>query len=422
MKRVLLLSALFGLHIVLKAQKVYFIYLQSETSAPFYIKMAGKIQSSTTEGYLIIPKLTDSTYLVAIGQPGKPGEPKFSITINRGDRGFLIKDFDGTPGLFDLQTLAVYKPITVEPPTTPQTVAKNDNFTKLLAKAADDTTLLSEPVVMQEQKIKTKEPKTEVVAVKEVVPAKDTSIQTETTIQQPSSATLVTDNVSSGVDQKDTVTVNTPQVSIEPVKDVVINKKEETAPAIKEEYQRSLITKKPGGYTPDGVGFVFFDNYNGKVDTIQLVIPNPNPNITTSETVEKQATETRQFLEMSDKKEDASKQDASELKTVESSKAKLKPQCGTLSTDDDFFKLRKDMVSKKSDDEMIAQAKKYFRAKCFRTEQIKYLSSLFLSDEGKYQFFDAAYLHVSDQERFGSLQSELKDSYYINRFKALLGN
>src|SRR5215216_65909 len=140
MKRVLLLSVLFGLHIVLKAQKVYFIYLQSETAAPFYVKMAGKIQSSTSEGYLIIPKLTDSTYLVTIGQPGKSGEPKFAITISRGDRGFLIKDFDGVPGLFDFLTLAVYKPITVEGSAT-QTVTKNDNFTRLLAKAADDTTL-----------------------------------------------------------------------------------------------------------------------------------------------------------------------------------------------------------------------------------------------------------------------------------------
>ena len=158
MKRVLLLSALFGLSIVLNAQKVYFIYLQSETSAPFYVKMAGKIQSSTTEGYLIIPKLTDSTYLLSVGQPGKAGEPKFSITISRGDRGFLIKDFDGSPGLFDLQTLAVYRPLTAEGAAT-QTVPKNDNFTRLLAKAADDTTLLSQPVVVQEQKPRAKEPK-----------------------------------------------------------------------------------------------------------------------------------------------------------------------------------------------------------------------------------------------------------------------
>jgi hypothetical protein len=71
---------------------------------------------------------------------------------------------------------------------------------------------------------------------------------------------------------------------------------------------------------------------------------------------------------------------------------------------------------------MIAQARKYFKNKCYRTEQIKYLSTLFLTDEGKYRFFDAAYLHVSDQDKFISLQSEIIDSYYLNRFKALIAN
>src|SRR5687768_2485863 len=144
MKRVLLLGALFCLNLAVKAQKVYFIYLQSETSAPFYVKMAGKIQSSTTNGYLILSKLVDSTYLITIGQPGKQEEPRFTITVSRGDRGFLIKNIEGTLSLFDLQTLAIYKPVNTETTAAIQTVSRNDNFTKLLAKAADDSTLLSQ--------------------------------------------------------------------------------------------------------------------------------------------------------------------------------------------------------------------------------------------------------------------------------------
>jgi hypothetical protein len=46
---------------------------------------------------------------------------------------------------------------------------------------------------------------------------------------------------------------------------------------------------------------------------------------------------------------------------------------------------------------------------------------LVLTSAGKYQFFDAAYLHVSDQENFSSLQSEIKDDYYLKRFRALAG-
>jgi hypothetical protein len=69
---------------------------------------------------------------------------------------------------------------------------------------------------------------------------------------------------------------------------------------------------------------------------------------------------------------------------------------------------------------MIAEAKKVFRSKCFSTQQIRNLGALFLTDEGRYKFFDAAYNFVSDAVNFPSLQSELKEEYYINRFKAML--
>src|SRR5215211_1196405 len=177
MKRVLLLGVLFCLHFALKAQKVYFIYLQSETSAPFYVKMAGKIQSSTTNGYLILSKLVDSTYVITIGQPGRQEEPRFAITVSRGDRGFLIKNVDGTSSLFDLQTLALYKPISTETTAATRTVTRNDNFTKLLAKAADDTTLLNQPVVVQQAKPKPKEVKPEEAVVKETVAVKPETTQ-----------------------------------------------------------------------------------------------------------------------------------------------------------------------------------------------------------------------------------------------------
>ena len=78
------------------------------------------------------------------------------------------------------------------------------------------------------------------------------------------------------------------------------------------------------------------------------------------------------------------------------------------------------MAGENSDNDMIAEAGKVFRTKCFSTTQIKNLSTLFLTDEFKYKFFDAAYQYVSDSENFVSLQSELNDEYYINRFKAML--
>ena len=47
---------------------------------------------------------------------------------------------------------------------------------------------------------------------------------------------------------------------------------------------------------------------------------------------------------------------------------------------------------------------------------------MFLSNAGKYNFFEIAYDYASDIENFSSLQSELNDEYYINQFKAMLRN
>ena len=94
--------------------------------------------------------------------------------------------------------------------------------------------------------------------------------------------------------------------------------------------------------------------------------------------------------------------------------------CKAFANNEDFLRLRKKMASENHDDQMIKIAKKYFHTKCYSTEQIKNLSYLFLSNEGKYRFFDAAYPFSSDSEQYKILQSQLTDSYYINRFKAML--
>jgi hypothetical protein len=69
---------------------------------------------------------------------------------------------------------------------------------------------------------------------------------------------------------------------------------------------------------------------------------------------------------------------------------------------------------------MLTAAKKVLKAKCFTTDQIKNLGVLFLTDEGKYKFFDLAYPFVSDSYNFKSLELQLKEAYYIERFKAMI--
>ena len=100
----------------------------------------------------------------------------------------------------------------------------------------------------------------------------------------------------------------------------------------------------------------------------------------------------------------------------------LNADCKETAQDADIDKLRIKMLLVVSDEEKIALAKKVFRQKCFLTIQVKALSELFKTDEGKYKWFDAVYAFVSDNGNFSKLSELLKDEYYLNRFKAMLRN
>ncbi len=80
----------------------------------------------------------------------------------------------------------------------------------------------------------------------------------------------------------------------------------------------------------------------------------------------------------------------------------------------------KDFLDK--DESMINVAKKVFRTKCFSTAQIKNLAVLFLNDEGRYRFYDAAMLYITDFSNFKNLGETIQDEYYKKRFSALLPN
>ena len=115
-------------------------------------------------------------------------------------------------------------------------------------------------------------------------------------------------------------------------------------------------------------------------------------------------------------------QDPASEKEAISGSVKPTGTCRTVADETDFLRLRRQMAQRDNDEQMISEAKRAFRNKCYTTAQVKYLSSMFLSNAGKYNFYEAAYPHVADAEKFSSLQSEIRDTYYIEKFKALMGN
>ena len=470
----LLLCSLFAFsYLEGSSQKLYYIYLQSEQQQPFFVKIDEKVHSSTGSGYLILSRLHDSTYNFSVGFPAqKWPEQKFSVTMGSKDHGFLLKNFGEKGwGLFNIQTLAVQMAI---PPGNKDGTFRTEKkevsaFTDILARAADDPSLREttiavvkkeEPKIVEPQQaiIKTEAPKEtdanpvankpmtitetpkDAVVEKSVDPAQKVAAKTEPVIPPANTNvipgpgnTKIEDRADAkepvvGIDKStpmsvldsqagkpvtktETADIKSAPADIQPVQKV-------SAIAVETEgYKRSNITKAKESSTSEGVNIVFIDDAgNGSTDTISIIIPNPKGIVVAAN----DAPAEKKFLDIN--AETPKENVSTEVVKVTPAKTPAKNACKAVATDNDFLKLRKKMVSESDDDDMIDEARKYFKTMCFSTAQVKNLGVLFLDDLGKYKFFDMAYLFVSDIENFSALQSELKNEYYVNRFKAILGN
>ncbi|MEO5948416.1 MAG: DUF4476 domain-containing protein [Chitinophagaceae bacterium] len=455
MKKLFLCILFIGLLLTSYSQKVYFVYLQSEADQPFFVKVGNKIHSSTSSGYLILSKLVDSTYNFSVGFPqSKWPEQNFSVTINKKDHGFLLKQFgDKGWGLYNLQTLSAQ--MSSNPSANTNTPEKGENkdvskFTEVLSKVADDPSIMEKPV-----KKEVVEKNAEVIAIKEEKKVEPVDVKEKTELKPVKPDVVIEKAVTSNEEKKPAVVIEKPQPAktepvivkkeVEEVKPVAVvekpttlDKKEAKEEDIvivdsknsgpnNESYLPSKVKRWSESSTTEGFGLVFIDDYNNGVqDTIRLLIPNPKQ-IEVPVSNNKEPKEEMRFIDIENKDEKNKEETKlAEVKPVvekvTSSNQSSSNNCTEIADESDFLKLRKQMAAKESDDAMINEAKNYFKTKCFTSEQIKNLSALFLNDENKYKFFDESYNHVFDADKFSALQSEIKDQYYINRFRAMLRN
>jgi hypothetical protein len=401
-KRLTVLIVFFFCSIVSKSQRVYYIYLQTEGKQPFYVKREVTLYSSSATGYLILSKLIDSTYSFTVGFPGnKWPEQHFTVKINKSDHGFLLKNFgDKGWGLFDLKTLNVQMSGLQEAkPDTPKGTVNEgaSSFADILSKASDDPTLKERPG--QQSTLK----KIDTNALKQ-----------NAEVIKPDS---VVSNTSTGS-----------KIEKYFFQDTIKSSEKESSVAGKvsvEEYRRTTVKKKSESSTTQGFGLVFTDEKNGVTDTIRLLIPNPQGLSVTIR--EDSQAEEKKFLDVTNTDTTVKVTEQSKNPVAVSVKevavvVKKDGNCSSVADDNDFFKLRKMMAAAEGDEAMTDEAKKYLKTKCFSVQQIRNLSLLYLADEGKYRFFDMAYPYISDIGNFSSLQTELKDEYYINRLRAMLRN
>jgi len=406
MKSLLLLCCALIFGADLHAQQYHFIYLQTDSKQPFYVRVNEKLYSSSAAGYLVIPKLKEGTHGLSIGFPKNEWPAQnLDVKIDGKDLGFILKYFDNNKwGLFNFQSMEV---VTVanskSADVSSTTTSKTDQFSNILAD------VVNTPSIKEEKK----------EAVKTVPPP-----------EVPKAVSV------------EAVVVKTEVVAI-PVAE----------PAVKQAEALADIRKLSSSTDNDGLVMVYVDKLNEGTDTIQIFIEAsktlvplmPDKDVVEAEPVREEkkaepssgdnAQPSPKFIDITlpnpNAKEGEKEKQAVASVPTEANPAKveaaLKPlminsDCKQLATEADFLKIRKKMTGENNDDDMVKAATKLFKQKCYSTDQVKNLSVLFLKDEGKYKLFDAAYPYIHDTQSFKQLESQLTDAYIITRFRAMIRN
>jgi Domain of unknown function (DUF4476) len=452
-KRIFLIFAILWFAVKTQAQQIHFVYLQTENGQPFYVKLNNKVTSSTGAGYLILPKLTDGAYDLEIGFPKNEFPPeRYHINVDKENLGYLIKNLgDKGWSLFDLQSLALVPGSSGSVAATlPAAPVKNDPFSNMLATVTKDSSILQNPVqVISDSNVaKDSGNQTNGAAVTTNIPAGKDSLNTASSSgmpvnpdsaagspqpskpkQMPVAASknikrLLLENDTDGVQmvyvdnkENDTVRLLIP---------VIRDSKKTTSSAINKkpvEQDATAYTITPTPVKPDSDTVtlindtikIYKENAVNPVNKSRDSVRNKNANLD-SVTVKK----ADKLQPATEKRSRPGREDALYVLPQAATSSSVNSDCKAFANDQDFLKLRKKMASESGTEQMIKVASKVFREKCFSTAQIKNLSYMFLTDEGKYMFFDAAYPHTSDSDEYPSLSSQFSDVYYLNRFKAMI--
>lgn len=101
-------------------------------------------------------------------------------------------------------------------------------------------------------------------------------------------------------------------------------------------------------------------------------------------------------------------------------KTKRNP-CTSLLDRDQLNQLQQQASRIIDKDEMVALYKKAFADNCITTSNLRRIVGSLASDVARYKLLEAAYPHTVDYYAFGELSTLLTDTYYLNKFKSLLG-
>ena len=383
MRSLLLFIVFICLGIGAQSQQYHFVYLQTDNKQPFYVRIQEKLYSSSSTGYLVIPKLRSGSHLLTVGFP-KNEWPSQTIPLQITDKdlGYSLKNFESKGwALFNWQTMEVINSNQASANNSPvvSTTEATDGFSSVLSEVVN--TPLRKKTVNEPNTVSEAPP---VVSKQEVVTSNiAANISKISSISdKEGTAVMYVDRWEGGIDTIQVIT----EGKINVTKPIVV---ESTAVVIK-----PSVTEAPITNVSKDASEKFLD----------IELANPNAGIASNPT---------------DKKEDNSIS-APENKPVATRPVMINSDCKQVATEEDFFKSRKKMVSQKSEKDMTEAAIKFFKQKCYTVAQVKNLGAIFLTDAGKYAFLENAYPFVLDSHNFSTLESMFTDTFYVNQFKSLI--
>lgn len=405
----------------LYAQQKHFIYVQSDDKQQFAIVLNGKVYSSSDYGYIIIPGLADGEYNFKVSFPmNKFPEQAFNCTVNKKDVGFFLKNNNDAWVLQNMQTKA---PVA----GNNTTAASNDAFGSMLAGAVSDTTLLQEN---NAEKTVADVPATGNLPGAAVATAAATAVAVTATDagaihHQPQKIAeikadtgtnmLFVDNTGTGVD---TINVFVPAGQETAGTNTVAENSSATPGEISQPADNAAIVAVPvvvdASGSNEGSGTDVSADTTAVGGTEQVIPDTTAHELSNPFYKPEQPANTAAAIENTG--EIAT---GATTATVAVSNA-VKEDCAHTISDDDLNKMKRKMFVQHGDNEMIQYAIKYLNNKCITTSQVKVLGGLFMSDDGRYNFYDAMYKLVYDYGNYPQLAGQIVDPYYKKRFAAML--
>lgn len=378
------------------SQELAYIYIETQPKQPFTIEMNGKKYPSNAKSEVWLTNLKPGTYTLFSTISNVTGVQKFAIPIQQKPVGLqLKKEANNTWRLYAIAAPA--KP-TVAPAAKHVVEETTNEFADMLAEVVGKDAV-AKPVAKAPTK---PEPSTAAAnakaAEKVVEPATNSKDTTDTDEQEPATQGVVLANdVYNGNDRqltfvafngalKDTVQV---QLST-PVKTHSSTAKKYTAAPVVETPTLTATTVATQAPLVDTLAQPKVKAVVPVADTTKAAVANPFFNA----------------------------QKVAETPTAIT--VQRVNNCAEKASDADFQRLRKRIVANGIEKEMTEIARKQMVQKCYTTAQIGLLGNMFLSDDGRYQFFAMAISFVQDVENYNVLKTQLLDDTYKSKFDSLL--